>query len=307
MNYKFFLSLTFIIFVGFLLIFYWFFPLNTIEFGEFNISPKNYNFSEGVNDNLKMQFYPNMRYQDKDILYNIDSSCNLQKKNDMVRAFETLSNITILKFYPTEIDEEIMVTCDEKTKIEGELFVAGEGGPTNASKIGEKYIIFKGKILLIKKSECERPNIAIHELLHALGFDHSSNKNNIMYNITKCSQTIGDDIPKLINEIYSEQPLPDLSFENVSATIKGRYLNTEIIIRNIGLKDSPKFKIIIYTDGKDIKEFEIDSLNIGYGTTISIQNLFISQISTEKLEYEIKADFQEFDKENNRIALEIKK
>ena len=58
------------------------------------------------------------------------------------------------------------------------LFIAGEGGPSNITKSGDFSVITHGSILLIKESKCERPNIAIHELLHALGFDHSENPNN---------------------------------------------------------------------------------------------------------------------------------
>ncbi|GAI14097.1 unnamed protein product, partial [marine sediment metagenome] len=50
---------------------------------------------------------------------------------------------------------------------------------------------------------------------------------------------------------------PDLSFENVSAVMNGRYLDTNMSIRNNGLKDSEKTKIEIYADGKLVKEIEL--------------------------------------------------
>lgn len=303
MGLKTFLSLIFILFAILLLIFYWFIPFETIEFG---VTSGNYNFSLNASGSETMQFYQNMRYPDSKISYKI-YDCPLQKKDDMKRAFEIISNKTILDFYPAELSEEISVTCDSKSRIEEGLFIAGEGGPTNITK-GEVFnVILHGKILLIRESKCERPNIALHELLHALGFDHSDNPNNIMYPISKCKQTIGEDISKLINELYSVQSYPDLSFENVSAVINGRYLDTNISIRNDGLKDSEKTKLEIYADEKLVKEIELDIIKIGYKRMIILSNVWIKKTNVQKLEFFINSSFSELEKNNNKIILEIKK
>ena len=301
MGLKTFLSLIFILFAILLLIFYWFVPFETIEFG---VTSGNYNFSLNTSE-TNMQFYQNMRYPNSKISYRI-YDCPLQKKDDMKRAFEMISNKTILDFYSINSNEEISVTCDSTNKIEEGLFIAGEGGPTNITK-GEIFnVILHGKILLIRESKCERPNIALHELLHALGFNHSDNSNNIMYPVSKCKQTIGEDILKLINELYSVQSYPDISFENVSAVMHGRYLDTNISVRNNGLKDSEKTKIEIYADGKPVKEIELDILRIGYGRMIILSNIWIKKTNVEKLEFFINSSFSELEKNNNKIILEIK-
>ena len=67
-----------------------------------------------------------------------------------------------------------------------------------------------------------------------------------MYNVSRCKQTIGSDIVNLLDDLYSTPTYPDLAFENVSAFMKGRYLNTEMVIRNNGLKNSDSVKIFIY-------------------------------------------------------------
>jgi len=218
MGWKIFFSFIFILFTISLLILYWFVPFKITEFG---MKYGNSNFSLN-NESGNMQFYPNMRYPNPKISYQI-YDCPLQKEDNMEWAFEILSDMSILSFYPVNYNEEISVTCDSKNKIEEGLFIAGEGGPTNISKAGKFNVIFHGGILLIRESKCEKPNIAIHELLHSLGFNHSSNPNNIMYYISGCGQTIGEDIPELINELYSIPSYPDLSFENVSAVMHGRY------------------------------------------------------------------------------------
>lgn len=302
MGWKTILSFIFFLVVVVLLVLYWFVPFNTIEFG---VKTGHSNFSLS-NDSASMQFYENMRFPTSEISYRI-YDCPLQKKDDMLRAFDMIENVTILEFYEVSSGEEIFVTCDSKNKIEEGLFIAGEGGPTNITKTDNFNVIFQGQALLIKESKCSKPNIAIHELLHVLGFKHSENPNNIMYYLSKCRQTIGEDIINLINELYSTPSYSDLSFENVSAVMHGKYLNTNISIRNNGLKDSEKTKIIIYADGKFVKEVDLGVIKIGYGRTISLTNLLIKQINVNQLEFFINSDFNELDKDNNKVILEIKK
>ena len=291
------------IFLVLLLFFYWVFPLETIDFG--TIGSRNSNFSLNSYGNESMQFYENMRYPGKDISYRIQG-CPLSKSDEMKNSFEIIDNLTVLDFYPVASNEEISVTCDSKAKFDGDLFIAGEGGPINITKAGYFNVIQSGAITLIRESKCENPNVGIHELLHALGFDHSENPNNIMYPVSKCSQTIGQDIPDTINQLYSFPSLPDLTLENVSATMSGRYLDLNLSIRNQGLKDSLGTKVEIYADGEIVKEIEFESLGIGQGRRILINNIFILQKSIDELRFSIKTDFEELDKENNEVILKYK-
>jgi hypothetical protein len=286
-----------------LLALYWFFPLSNAEF---KVNAGNSNFSVGSEGMESMQFYPNMRYPDSRISYRIED-CTLQKKGDMERAFEILEGITVLNFYPVSSEEEIYITCEEIIKVsEPGLFIAGEGGPTKVIA-GEKFnVILSGEILLIKDSKCENPNIAIHELLHALGFEHSTNPNNIMYNYTKCSQTIGDDIPDLLNKLYSFPSYADLSIVNITADIHGRYLDSNITIKNSGLKNSENAVLKIYADEKLVDEIDVSPIEFGEGKIIILKNILISKISVDKLNFVIDTNFNELEKENNKITLEIK-
>jgi hypothetical protein len=298
------LSLIFIIFVVVLLVFYWFVPLGTISYGMG--SPGHSNFSLNTLDSKDMQFYENMRYPNSKISYRIEN-CPLNKEDEMKQAFQIISNSALITFYPVSSDEEISVTCDSKAKVEGGLFIAGEGGPSNITQSDLFNVIHRGTILLIRESKCSRPNIGIHELLHALGFDHSSNPNNIMYNISRCSQTIGQDTIDLLNWLYSFPSLPDLTLENVSAIMRGAYLDVNMTVRNNGLKNSEKTIISIYAENKLATEVELDVLEIGHGRMIILNNVFIMKRNVDKLEFFIDYDFEELDKDNNEVTLEIKK
>ncbi len=301
MNWKSFFSIIFLLIVIVLLILYWFVPLNS---SDFFVKTKETNFT--LDNNSNMQFYPNMRFPESEISYKIDD-CTLQKKQDMERAFEIIENLTILNFYPVNSNEEISVSCSSTNKIEEGMFIAGEGGPTNITQGDNFNVIFHGSILLIRDSKCSTPNVAIHELFHVLGFNHSENPNNIMYYVSKCRQEIGSDMVDLINNLYAFPSYADLVFENVSATLEGRYLDANFTIRNYGLKNSDSIKVKIYADGKKIKEVDIKPVNIGYGISISLVNVFIMQLNVDELEFRIESDFPELDKENNNVFLEIRR
>jgi hypothetical protein len=294
------LGILFVVIVIFFLLIYYFLPFNELEF---ITSSGNSNFSLTL-EKSDMQFYPNMRYPDNEIKYKV-YNCSSKKNQDARDAFDILENFTILNFEAVSSGEEITVTCNERERFEKGMFIAGEGGPTAVVKSGAYNVILHGKILLIKESKCERPNIALHELLHALGFVHSNNPNNIMYNFTNCKQTIGEDIPELVDKLYEEESLTDLIFENVSAKISGRYLYTNFSVRNAGLKNASASVVVINADDKEVREIELDELGIGDGIIASVENVRVPR-NVKKLNFYIDCMDRELDKENNNISLELK-
>jgi len=267
-----------------------------------SIKNTNTNFNSENSTSL-MQFYPDMRFPSNKISYKISPKCSLMKKNSMVHAFEIVENLTNLSFYPTNIDEEISVYCSEKIKFENKMFIAGEGGPTNITDGGKYRVILHGSILLIKDSGCSRPVVQIHELFHVLGFNHSQNKNNIMYPVSKCSQSIGEDLISKIDKLYISPTYPDLLFEEANANIKGRSLNLNLSIRNDGLKESNLAKIQIYNKEKLVKEIELNPLKIGFGVKIELRNIWLTNVKTEEIKVIISTDYNELSIDNNEIIL----
>ncbi len=286
------------------LVLYFFVPSNTVELSQV---PSNSNFTSNFAGSSQMQFYENMRFPSSDISYKIYDSCTIKKKDDMRRGFQIVEDATLLTFYPVSNNEQIMVTCNDKQETDGTLFIAGEGGPTNITKAGEFNVILAGKILLIRDSECSKPNVAIHELLHVLGFDHSLNTANIMYNISACSQEIGDDTINLINELYSIPSHPDLVLNKVSPKMHGKYLDVNMSIKNEGLKSAGSTRVKIYADDEFIEEIELESLDIGFGVKSISRNIFVGRTNIQTLKFDIETNYKELDKNNNVIVFEVKK
>jgi hypothetical protein len=279
--------------------FYWLIPTEEIVYGT---KSNNDNFSLEGNP-LSMQFYKNMRFPNSKISYSISKNCSIRKKSEMKWAFDILENKTILEFYETNESGEILVFCEEKNKIKEGLFIAGEGGPTNITE-GENFnIILNGQILLIKNSNCEKPNIAIHELLHVLGFNHSNNPNNLMYPISKCDQTIGKEIIEEINRLYSIPNYSDLMIREVSAQTHGMYLDLNISIFNDGFKTVQKPTLLIFANEKEIKKIELPQIKIGRGLNMKFTNIPLKKIKIEKLKIKIETNQTELSLENNEVIL----
>jgi hypothetical protein len=57
---------------------------------------------------------------------------------------------------------------------------------------------------------------------------------------------------------------------------------------------------------KKIKDIEIEQINLGAGRKILLQNIWITQINVEEIKIKISSNFQELDKQNNEVVLEVK-
>lgn len=297
------LVIIFLIFLVLILWVYWFTGFGDVQL--LKSKTQGSNFSVNLSSD-NMQFYENLRYSNSVISYRIADKCTLQKMADAERAFEILENRTILDFYSVNNDEEILITCEDRQKIKEDYFVAGEGGPVNISRAGQFNVIDYGQVLLIRQSECPNPNIALHEILHALGFNHSSNENNIMYGISECSQTLGDDIPLFIDKLYSIPSKPDLVFEELSPYIHdGKYLDLNMSVKNIGLKSSEKAFVGLYLDNEIYEKIELNELKVGSGMKITIQNLKLKTTNFNEMRFIIETNFEELDKLNNEESFGV--
>ncbi len=253
-----------------------------------------------------IQFYPNMRYKDRVISYYIEPSCSDKKKLDVEESFSFLSVNTILRFtHGLSNDAEIKVLCSNiaPTAQEAGHFVAGEGGPSEVINASVYSVILSGKVSLYRDDKCGEPKVALHEILHALGFDHNyTSSKSIMYPTTQCDQTIDKYIIDKINSLYSVDSKTDLAIEKVNANKTGRYLSFEIVVINIGLKDALDSTLNVIADGENVKDFNLGKIDIGTKKVLTVQNIKIPS-NSEKIRFEIKNTQDEVSFDNNVVEV----
>ena len=185
-------------------------------------------------------------------------------------------------------------------------FIAGEGGPTEIINASKYAVMFSGQISLYREETCEQPKIAVHELLHALGFDHNNNENSIMFPVTNCNQQIDQDIIDEINRLYIEPAFADLLIDNINANKSGRYLNFNVVISNFGLKDVDNSTLYIESNGVLIKSFNIGELDIGTKRSLTVTDLRVPRDATE-IVFDVRTKDPEISLTNNKVKIGVVK
>ncbi|MDO8459598.1 MAG: matrixin family metalloprotease [Nanoarchaeota archaeon] len=273
-------------------------PTASVEFESY----KN-NISENT-PAKSVQFYPNMRYEDKEISYSLSPNCTNKKRTDATNAFELLQSKTVLSFYESTGDPEIIILCSNiiPQAEEKNHFVAGEGGPVKIINTSSYSVILTGKVSLYSPEKCDEPKVSTHEILHALGFDHNNNKESIMYPITDCNQEIDRYIIDEINNLYKEPSLPDLEIESITANKTGKYLNFKATIANNGLKESKNSSLEVIVNNNVIKTFQLGMFDVGTIQYLTITNLQISS-DADTINLIIKTSEAELSKDNNKATI----
>jgi len=261
-----------------------------------------------TNFSQSKQFYPRMRFTDRVISYGIDPACSAEKKSQMLKAFTIVSTGTPLTFYPAD-NPQILISCSEVAPPSDSTghFVAGEGGPYEILNASSYAIILSSHISLYRDESCITPHIAVHELLHALGFDHNDNPNSILYPTLDCKQTLDTYFTTQLNELYREDSLPDLVITSLNGTKAGRYLSFSISVSNRGLKDAATSQLTVVTDTNEIiKEFDLGEIELGTTKILTVSNLAGSR-SAEHYRFIVDQNnaINELHEDNNDATLSL--
>lgn len=220
-------------------------------------------------------FEENLRFNHNLISYSIDEGCDSERRGDMRSAFNIFSSkVKIVSFYEVEADGDIMIGCsNEFIELSDRLFAAGEGGPSRIINTSGFKLIEEGKVILYNGRDCDYPIVALHELGHVFGFDHSADPNNIMFNVSDCGQRMSDDMIELMVQLYSIEALADARISNLDAVLHGAYLDFNISVLNEGLVDIDGFDLDIVADGDVVESLDLGRLEVGFGRTLKVQNM----------------------------------
>ena len=170
-------------------------------------------------DDFKIEKYNQFRYNSANINYKYDSECNWVQKTNLEKAFEELSDSTILNFKESENDIKLHINCFDYNNINDEgNYILGEGSPSYYNNQTKEII--NGTMNFYKQTEAKRcikyPSTEIHEILHSLNFGHIENKNSIMHpgvGGNLCNE-LSEEFIDCINSIYSNSELncKDITF-----------------------------------------------------------------------------------------------
>ncbi|HLC54730.1 MAG TPA: matrixin family metalloprotease [Candidatus Nanoarchaeia archaeon] len=269
------------------------------------VMPQDDNLSVPHQYSASKQFYPNMRFATHAITYGFEEACSDKKRASVREAVFILESESALDFIEQPVrDAQVDVLCSEiwpEPKQTGH-FIAGEGGPTEIINTTLYSVIREGKISLYRDENCDRPLIALHEILHVLGFDHNSNPHSILYPILDCAQELDRYIVESINALYEEESLPDLVIMNANATKERRYVSFSIEIVNRGLVESGNAKLDVLEGDRVLRTFDLGNLDIGVRKTLSVQNLKASRSGSE-IRFRVVSSSRELDENNNYLAL----
>lgn len=259
------------------------------------------------------QFYENMRFNHDAISYFINEECGIEKAVKMRQAFSIISEKTgILTFAPApENVADILIGCSANSyEKEKNIFIAGEGGPTNITN-ATYPVITRGKILLYSEdgSDCEQPLLEIHELLHVFGYDHINKSEDIMSPYLNCDQEISEELIERLKSLYSIEPFADVYLSDVKGYKKdyggNSYLDFNASVDNQGMINAEDVVLKVYANGKEISSFQNNDIRFGSGSKQYITNLLLPSGNIDKVKIEVSTSTRENNKLNNAVELEL--
>ncbi len=251
-----------------------------------------------VSSEIKM-FYPNMRFTHNNLTYSFES-CNEEKQKKMKQAFLEISSRTPLTFTETiKENADIQIGCsDDYLEKEKNIFIAGEGGPSEILNSSWYPAILKGKIQLYD-SKCDEPVVELHELLHVFGFDHINKTDYIMYPYVNCNFHLNQEYINILNNLYSVPAKPELHFDSLNAVKKGSYLDFDVWVANQGLTKATNVKLKISSNKGEIKSFNLQEIPFGLRKNIKVTNVKLPSRNIEQIQFKIITSENEYSKENN--------
>lgn len=184
----------------------------------------------------------------------------------------------------------------------------GYGGPMWRPS-GKFNLIEKGFVIIVlQPMPCVTKNTAVHEIGHALGFQHSDKPGSTMYMYATCTQVIDRPIVDTLQILYSTPALPDFEIARGELSIAQGYFNVNINVTNTGLSTGGNVTVAFFddADGKEIYRTSSSPLPPGYNLMLKYINIQKPASGILRITVDPENRVDELSKDNNSIVVDLK-
>jgi hypothetical protein len=116
------------------------------------------------------------------------------------------------------------------------------------------------------------------------------------------------DIINEMSRLYSYEPLAELYFSEVEVVKHGSYIDFNLTVKNQGIVNTPNVTLVLYSDGEEVKTFDVGDTEYGGGRVLRTKNVKLPDNDATEITFVIdpQNNIEEYDKENNKITLQVR-
>lgn len=175
------------------------------------------NNSQNANSILQSDSFPNaqgLHWTHMPVTYSFadNFSCGRSEPNYIIKAFREIQNETnkIVRFEQVESNGDIAINCKKDFNMNKTAGTYQVGDALISNLEGNRIINGELNFYIVSNTinagSCSYADIEVHEILHTFGFDHTSEKNNIMNPVVSyCPTHLNEDILNKLLSTYNNQ------------------------------------------------------------------------------------------------------